>query len=128
MKKYQTRTKLVEAQQFKGGVTDASHILKWINTNGGRAVWCGATAPYTNADGRVRHPGLPETLRIRTWSGWEMVDIDDYVIRNDQGLFVKCDAKTFDTRYETTLADLADITPKILDLAAINSSVMPKTH
>lgn len=115
MSNYTHRARSIEAQQFKGGVTDASRILKWINTNGGKAVWCAATVPYTNADGRVKHPGLPETLRIRTAKGWEMIDVGDYAIRDDQGKFSTCDQSTFDATYESSLAEVTDISPNTLD-------------
>lgn len=111
MTQYQNRARLVDAQQFKGGISDASHILNWINSNGGKGVWCGAIQPYTNADGRVKHPGLPETLRIRTRRGWETVDVSDYVVRNEQGEFTMCTSEVFDATYESTLAEVVDITP-----------------
>ena len=112
MKKYNHRPMTVDAQQFKGGVTDASSILNWINTNGGKGVWCGAMAPHSNSDGRIKHPGLPETLRIRTHNGWEQIHIGDYVVRTDTGIFSPCDAVTFDRDYESALADVIDISPK----------------
>lgn len=115
MTQYQHRVSSIEAQQFKGGISDASHILNWINTNGGRGVWCGATAPYTNADGRVKHPGLPETLRIRTHNGWEMIGIGEYVVRNNNGEFSRFDSATFDATYENSLAEVVDISPKTLE-------------
>jgi hypothetical protein len=115
MKQYQHRVSSIEAQQFKGGIADASHILNWIHSNGGKGVWCGATVPYTNSDGRIKHPGLPETLRIRTPHGWEMVGVGDYVVRNEQGGFSKFDSATFDSTYENALAEVVDISPKMLE-------------
>jgi hypothetical protein len=52
-----------------------------------------------------------------------MVDVGDYVVRNDQGEFSRCASNVFDSTYETALAEVTDITPKILDLAAIKSSI-----
>lgn len=115
MKQYQHRVNSIEAQQFKGGVTDATHILHWINTNGGKGVWCGATSPRSNLDGRIKHPGLPETLRIRTKKGWELIQVGEYVVRNAQGEFAPCDPTTFEATYENVLAEVVDITPKAID-------------
>lgn len=115
MTEYRHRAILIEAQQFIGGITDASRILTWINNNGGKAVWCGATSPHTNSDGRVKHPGLPETLRIRTTHGWEMINVGDYAVQDDQGEFFKCDPVSFALKYESSLADVVPITNQMHD-------------
>lgn len=110
MRKYQTKTHVVEAQQFKGGISDATPILNWINKNGGKGVWCGATRPHVKAgERRITSPGLPETLRIRTRKGWELVAVGDYVIRNEQGEFEPCELVIFERAYESSLAEVIDI-------------------
>jgi hypothetical protein len=113
MKKYNHKPHVVEAQQFKGGVNDAAPILKWINTNGGKGVWCGATQPHIKAgERRITSPGLPETLRIRTKNGWQLVVVGDYVVKNVHGEFEPCAADIFERDYESSLAEVVDITPK----------------
>lgn len=111
MKKYRSKPNVVEAQQFKGGINDATLILNWINTNGGKGVWCGATQPHVKAEGRIKHPGLPETLRIRTRNGWEQIPVGDYVVRNAHGEFEPCEAAIFDRDYESSLAEVVPIAP-----------------
>lgn len=111
MKKYTTKPHIVEAQQFKGGISNASPILNWINMNGGKGVWCGATQPQVKAAGRIKHPGLPETLRIRTKNGWQLVPVGDYVVRNEQGEFEPCTSAMFDHTYESSLADVLTLVP-----------------
>lgn len=112
MKKYVHKPHVVEAQQFKGGVDDAAPILKWINTHGGKGVWCGATRPHVKAEGRIASPGLPESLRIRTRNGWQSILVNDYVLRNAEGEFELCTKDLFERDYEKTLAEVIDITPK----------------
>lgn len=115
MKQYNTRLRNVEAQQFKGGIADAGPILKWINTNGGKGVWCGAIVPFSKNEGRIQHPGLPETLRLRTSKGWEMVNIGEYIVRTEEGAFFPCDAESFNREYESSMAEVIDISPATLD-------------
>jgi hypothetical protein len=110
MRKYSHKPHVVEAQQFKGGVNDAAPILNWINTNGGKGVWCGATQPSVKAEGRIKHPGLTESLRIRTKHGWQSIQVGDYVIRNAQGEFEPCESIIFERDYESSLAEVIVIT------------------
>jgi hypothetical protein len=109
VKQYTARPLTVEAQQFKGGIVDAGPILQWINTNGGKGVWCGAVRPNVKAEGRIQHPGLPESLRIRTNKGWETINIGDYIVRSEEGKFFPCSSETFNKTYESDLADVIDI-------------------
>ncbi|QED11622.1 hypothetical protein PP914_gp133 [Arthrobacter phage Qui] len=112
MKKYRAKPHVVEAQQFKGGIIDATPILNWINTNGGKGVWCGATRSHVkNSERRITSPGLPETLRIRTRNGWELIQVGDYVVRNEQGEFEPCPSAIFERDYESSLADVVSIIP-----------------
>lgn len=111
MSEYRHRPHVIEAQQFKGGVIEAAPILNWINSNGGKGVWCGATQPYVKSERRIAHPGLPETLRIRTRKGWELIPVGDYVIRNEQGEFEPCSSIIFERNYESTLAEVVTIAP-----------------
>jgi hypothetical protein len=120
VKTYTAKPHVVEAQQFKGGINNASPILNWINTNGGKGVWCGATRSHVKAgERRITSPGLPETLRIRTRKGWELVPVGDYVVRNEQGEFEACSLTIFERNYESSLADVVSIMPVNTELGHI---------
>jgi hypothetical protein len=110
MKTYRNRPVVVEAEIFHVGVLNAQPILHWIKSNGGTAVWCGAMPPHHRADGRVKHPGLPESLRIRTPSGWEQAFDGDYIVHESQGRFIPLSPEDFHIMYVEDLSErLAEV-------------------
>lgn len=100
MKTYRIRSVAVEAQVYRNGLTNATPILKWIKENGGTAVWCGAMSPQQSQDGRTKHPGLPESLRIKTSSGWMMAYDGYYIVQTEAGSFYPFNPPEFDRVYE----------------------------
>lgn len=109
MTQYRNRPVLIDAQQFLGGVINAGPILKWINENGGKAVWCGAIPEHKSQDGRMKHQGLPESLRIKTQDGWMMTYEGDFIIRTEKGCFYPCRPDDFDEMYEDIPSVIADV-------------------
>jgi len=111
MMEYRHIPHVVDAQKFTGGVIDSAAILKWISSNGGKAVWCGAISPHVKSERQKARLGLPENLQIRTKKGWQLVPVGGYVILNVQGEFEYCPSDIFERDYESTLAAVVDITP-----------------
>lgn len=99
MTKFVSRLVAVDAMKLESGIAGAQPVMDWINGNGGKSVWCAAMPSRTNSDGRVKHQGLPESLRLRTPDGWQMVYLGDYVIRNPKGQFYKYDQIHFEELY-----------------------------
>jgi len=99
MTKYVSRLVAIEARQFNGGIADATAVMEWINSNGGVSVWCGALAARESLDGRTKHTGLPESLRVKTPDGWSMLYLGDYVIRHPKGYFYRYDQVDFEELY-----------------------------
>lgn len=100
MKMYRNRPVLVEAQIVKSGVTSATPILKWIKENGGTAVWCGAMPEHQNEDGRIKHPGLPESIRVKTPDGWIMAYAGYYIVQTSASCFYAFTKEDFLGMYE----------------------------
>jgi len=99
MTTYVSRLVSVDARQFHGGVSNATPLMEWINGNGGKAVWCGALPPRYRLDGHMTHPGLPESLRIKTQDGWLMAHAGDYIIRHPKGYFYPYNQEDFEELY-----------------------------
>jgi hypothetical protein len=110
MKMYRSRVFIIDAETFTGGIANAREILNWVNHNGGTAVWCGSIPPYQYADGRVKHHGVPESLRLKTPTGWRMINIGDIIAQISPGKFDSFTKEGFDHLYEEEPSEkLADV-------------------
>ncbi len=86
---YQTKPQIKEAVQFDGTTKCECYIATWMES-------CGRKDDYHGTE--RRHDG--HTLLINTKQGAQALGPTDYIIRNPDGEFYPCNAKTFESSYE----------------------------
>jgi len=86
---YRSKPQIKEAVQFDGTTTGKCYIATWMES-------CGRKDDYHGIE--RRHDG--NTLLINTKQGASVVKPTDYLIRNPDGEFYPCSAKTFESSYE----------------------------
>lgn len=98
--KYRKKPIVIEAQQFRGGVEDATLLMDWVRDSGGKVTYRKSVTEIRVKGGELARKADPEHLYILTLEGPLRANVGDYIIKGIQGEFYPCKSGIFAATYE----------------------------